>query len=347
MAKKTKTLADVQTVTTVNDDQLIPITDASGNVVKVSMANLRAALIGNLQFSSINLIDGSESLMITAGSAATKYAEIPLGKVDIGEQFAISIAGLESLAGDADRYQVVFFIHGTNTFISNAVYLTATNKTGVLTITKQELSKASILIYAGPGTNQCAGNTVRFDNVMFVRGNMPCLTWAPSINDQKQNAIDGVKVGGVNLQINSNFSNDITTKGWEGYQNDYILSMSGNRLIIEANTIGEVGNNARAAGYTYEVLSGKIAISFDVWSRDYENANVSIRVFATPASTNVTRPITNVKSRVYAVIDAGNTTFSTWAFAFDKVGEFYVENVMVEKATVSSQWRLAPQEDNQ
>lgn len=59
MAKQTKTLADVQTVTTVNDDQLIPITDASGNVVKVSMSNLRAALIGNLKIGGVNILDGT------------------------------------------------------------------------------------------------------------------------------------------------------------------------------------------------------------------------------------------------------------------------------------------------
>lgn len=54
MAKQTKTLADVQTVTTVNDDQLIPITDASGNVVKVSLANLKTALLDGISLSSIN-----------------------------------------------------------------------------------------------------------------------------------------------------------------------------------------------------------------------------------------------------------------------------------------------------
>lgn len=54
MAKQTKTLADVQTVTTVSDDQLIPITDASGNVVKVSLANLKAALLDGISLSSIN-----------------------------------------------------------------------------------------------------------------------------------------------------------------------------------------------------------------------------------------------------------------------------------------------------
>lgn len=53
MAKQTKTLADVQTVTTVNDDQLIPITDASGNVVKVSLANLKTALQGGMDMNAI------------------------------------------------------------------------------------------------------------------------------------------------------------------------------------------------------------------------------------------------------------------------------------------------------
>ena len=53
MAKQTKTLADVQTVTTVNDDQLIPITDASGNVVKVSLANLKTALLGGMDLNAI------------------------------------------------------------------------------------------------------------------------------------------------------------------------------------------------------------------------------------------------------------------------------------------------------
>lgn len=54
MAKQTKTLADVQTVTTVNDNQLIPITDASGNVVKVSLANLKASLLGGLNLNAMN-----------------------------------------------------------------------------------------------------------------------------------------------------------------------------------------------------------------------------------------------------------------------------------------------------
>ena len=41
-------------MTTVNDDQLIPITDASGNVVKVSLANLKASLLGGLNLNAMN-----------------------------------------------------------------------------------------------------------------------------------------------------------------------------------------------------------------------------------------------------------------------------------------------------
>ena len=54
MAKKTKTLAAVTTVTTVNTSQTIPLTDASGNVTKISLANLKAALLAGINLNSIN-----------------------------------------------------------------------------------------------------------------------------------------------------------------------------------------------------------------------------------------------------------------------------------------------------
>lgn len=54
MAKKTKTLETVTTVTTVNTSQYIPLTDASGNVTKVTLANLKAALLGGLNLNAMN-----------------------------------------------------------------------------------------------------------------------------------------------------------------------------------------------------------------------------------------------------------------------------------------------------
>ena len=52
--KKTKTLAAVTTVTTVNTSQYIPLTDASGNVTKVTLANLKASLLGGLNLNAMN-----------------------------------------------------------------------------------------------------------------------------------------------------------------------------------------------------------------------------------------------------------------------------------------------------
>ena len=52
--KKTKTLKDVATVSTVNASQFIPLTDASGNTTKVSLAGLKAALLDGINLNSIN-----------------------------------------------------------------------------------------------------------------------------------------------------------------------------------------------------------------------------------------------------------------------------------------------------
>lgn len=52
--KKTKTLEAVTTVTTVTTSQYIPLTDGSGNTTKVSLANLKAALLAGIDLNSIN-----------------------------------------------------------------------------------------------------------------------------------------------------------------------------------------------------------------------------------------------------------------------------------------------------
>ena len=52
--KKTKTLAAVSTVSTVTTSQYLPLTDGSGNVTKVTLANLKAALLAGIDLNSIN-----------------------------------------------------------------------------------------------------------------------------------------------------------------------------------------------------------------------------------------------------------------------------------------------------
>lgn len=54
MAKKTKTLAAVTTVTSMNTSQYIPLTDGSGNVTKITLANLKASLLAGLNLNAMN-----------------------------------------------------------------------------------------------------------------------------------------------------------------------------------------------------------------------------------------------------------------------------------------------------
>lgn len=51
---KTKTIGAATTVTKVNTSQYIPLTDASGNVTKITLANLKASLLAGIDLNSIN-----------------------------------------------------------------------------------------------------------------------------------------------------------------------------------------------------------------------------------------------------------------------------------------------------
>ena len=53
MTKQTKKLSDQQSVTTVNKDQEFTMTDAHGNITHISLANLKAALMGGLDLNAL------------------------------------------------------------------------------------------------------------------------------------------------------------------------------------------------------------------------------------------------------------------------------------------------------
>ena len=53
MTKQTKKLSDQQSVTTVNKDQEFTMTDARGNITHISLANLKAAMMGGLDLNAL------------------------------------------------------------------------------------------------------------------------------------------------------------------------------------------------------------------------------------------------------------------------------------------------------
>lgn len=157
----------------------------------------------NAQFSSINLIDGSNDMIVPFGEGLANYKAFPLGRVVAGEQLAISISSIDILAGNpTSGYSVVIFDSTGGSeikSISNSIDFTPDGPyNGVFNITETS-DEATLILYSGIPWIDAAGRSVSYKKVMLIRGNKPCMTWAPSVSDQKQNAIDGVNIDTVNL----------------------------------------------------------------------------------------------------------------------------------------------------
>ena len=160
--------------------------------------------VDDIQFSAVNLIDGSKSITVTAPDGANyTHRSFPInGGVRAGEQLALSVGNIEVLAGTPAGFNVVITNEDKNTWLTNSAELTADNHNAVFSVHADIVAqKALLLIYAGP-TGATSGNIVRFDEIMLVRGNKPALSWSPSIADQEKytdDKVDGIQIGSVNL----------------------------------------------------------------------------------------------------------------------------------------------------
>lgn len=159
------------------------------------------AYTDGLQFGSVNLIDGSEAIKITASASATHaYLRFPL-HVRPGDEFALSIGSIEILAGNPTEFSCNILTSQMDRPLAHK-QLTLDNRTAVYKILEKEQEQdAWFLMYAGKET-QTQGVSVIYHEVMLVKGNRPALTWSPSLNDQKaqtQEQIDSVEIGTVNL----------------------------------------------------------------------------------------------------------------------------------------------------
>ena len=160
--------------------------------------------VDDIQFSAVNLIDGSKSITVTAPDGANyTHRSFPInGGVRAGEQLALSVGNIGVLAGTPAGFDVLITNEDKNTWLTNSAELTADNRNAVFSVhTDIVAQKALLLIYAGP-TGATSGNIVRFDEIMLVRGNKPALSWSPSIADQEKytdDKVGGIQIGSVNL----------------------------------------------------------------------------------------------------------------------------------------------------
>lgn len=145
------------------------------------------AYTDGLQFGSVNLIDGSEAIKITASASATHaYLRFPL-HVRPGDELALSIGSIEILAGNPTEFSCNILTYQMNRPLAHK-QLTLEHRTTVYKISEEEQEQdAWFLMYAGKET-QTQGVSVIYHEVMLVKGNRPALTWSPSLNDQRDYA---------------------------------------------------------------------------------------------------------------------------------------------------------------
>ncbi len=149
--------------------------------------------VAGIQIGSVNLIDDTKSRTVTAPANSThELISFYIGSVKRGEQFAFSIGSIDVLSGNPTGFQVRFTYGDSPQPID--VTLTRDNRTCIFTA-KSDEDDYRIVMYAGiaGATN---GNSVRYNNIMLVRGNKPALSWSPSIADQEKyadQAVNGVE----------------------------------------------------------------------------------------------------------------------------------------------------------
>ena len=161
--------------------------------------------VGNIQFSAVNLIDGSERMVVPMGYGPNNFKAWPLGAVEAGERYAVSVESVELLTGDAvSGFDVQIWNSedgNVTTEASNLLTLPVGGPyTGVFEITATS-SQAMLVLYSGVKT-QAAGRSVAYNRLALVRGNKPALSWSPSIADQEKytdDKVNGIQIGSVNL----------------------------------------------------------------------------------------------------------------------------------------------------
>lgn len=187
----------------------------SGKTVEESIGDVQSNL-DNLQVGETNLLDNSNKGWKNAGYP---IATIYLGdyKPKKGEECTIVIKG--KLGANKTSWGV--YNSGGNVVLASFYpggpdtdYIAL--KTFKWTLGTPAVDNTFIRIYPMPDSVSVESE---IEWVKLVLGNKTSLLWTPSINDQKQiaideagKAVDGIQVGGVNVLIGST-----TGTGWTGY----------------------------------------------------------------------------------------------------------------------------------
>lgn len=114
---------------------------------------------------------------------------------------------------------------------------------GVFTANR-DAEQGALWLYSGPSGGN-AGNTVRYNKIMLVRGNKPALSWQPSYNDQKK------LVDAISSRLDEIASDDTVSPPEKSYLKQILADVEAEytQIIAEA-TAYSVATTDYTAAYT-------------------------------------------------------------------------------------------------
>ena len=234
--------------------------------------------VGNIQFSAVNLIDGSERMVVPMGYGPNNFKAWPLGAVEAGERYAVSVESVELLTGDAvSGFDVQIWNSAdgnVTTEASNLLTLPVGGPyTGVFEITATS-SQAMLVLYSGVKT-QAAGRSVAYNRLALVRGNKPALSWSPSIADQEKytdDKVDGIQIG-INI-IDGSHADWVAAKenasGYDGAETSIYIDHTLIRGKQITYRVELKGMNAQASQLGFEIKV-HFTDNTDQWIARYED----------------------------------------------------------------------------
>ena len=295
--------------------------DAAKQAAIAAAAADAADKVNAVQVGSVNLIDGSEEITVTAFSSQTHaYRTFPL-HVRPGDEFALSVESIEILAGAPNGFSLNIVNSTYNNMLAPGK-LTLDKRTAVYKIPENVMEQDGwLLVYAGEH-GKTNGNSVTYHEVMLVKGNRPALTWSPSLNDQKaqtQEMVDASLPATRNLALKTGGQLDFRVGSYTGYKFS----------LAEQPVIGQ----EYALSWDDLDFSGTTTVLFRLYSTSGEKSiNIKYTMSKGPGSALLTIPQDADLSVQYDLyITGSDATFASG----------YVKNLMWAKGNKVTSWAPA------
>ena len=282
--------------------------------------------VAGIQIGSVNLLDGSREFTVTAGDADNyKFQGFDIGEVEAGEVFALSIENISALAGTPGELSVRMYNEGASKDLANYVEISTEERTALFTIksdvTKQ---KAKVLFYAGKYA-ATAGNSVRYEGAVLVRGNKPALSWSPSIADQEA-AIDAARQAADNAAAGVDSLKNFTDGAFADGIVDRAEAAAIGKYTNSVNETRKAADAAYAEIYGNPLLGGTAKSNLQAAKSAFDTAAADLlAVIATAADDGIASP--GEQADVDAKYTLFNNAYGTFGTRLEEANKYMLTAV--------------------